>query len=55
MDSEGIEITIRFLEQVENEWPDEVLQALAEAVQAGNDGKQSIVFRVQSRYDEASG
>ena len=52
MDSEGIEITIRFLEQVENEWPDEVLQALAEAVQAGNDGKQSIVFRVQSRYDE---
>ena len=52
MDSEGIEITIRFLEQVENEWPDEVLQALAEAVQAGDDGKQSIVLRVQSRYDE---
>ena len=52
MDSEGIEITIRFLEQVENEWPDEVLQTLAEAVQAGDDGKQSIVFRVQSRYDE---
>ena len=52
MDSEGIEITIRFLEQAENEWPDEVLQTLAEAVQAGDDGKQSIVFRVQSRYDE---
>ena len=52
MDSEGIEITLRFLEQVENEWPDEVLQALAEAVQAGDDGKQSITFRVQSRYDE---
>ena len=52
MDSEGIEITIRFLEQVEDEWPDEVIQALAEAVQAGDDGKQSIVFRVQSHYDE---
>ena len=52
MDSEGIEITIRFVEQVENEWPDEVLQALAEAVQADGNGKQSIVFRVQSRYDE---
>ena len=52
MDSEGIEITLRFLEQVENEWPDEVLQTLAEAVQAGDEGKQSIVFRVQSRYDE---
>ena len=52
MDSDGIEITIRFLEQVENEWPDEVLQVLAEAVQATDNGKQSIVFRVQSRYDE---
>ena len=51
VDSEGIEITLRFLEQVENEWPDEVLQALAEAVQASDDGKQSIIFRVQSRYD----
>ena len=52
MDSEGIEITLRFLEQFENEWPDEVLQSLAEAVQAGDDGKQSIIFRVRSRYDE---
>ena len=52
IDSEGIEITLRFLEQVENEWPDEVLQALPQAVQAGDDGKQSIIFRVQSRYDE---
>ena len=55
LDSEGIEITIRFLEQVENEWPDEVLQALAEVVQAGSSGKQSIDFRVQSHYDEVLG
>ena len=52
MDSDGIEITLRFVERTENEWPDEILQALAEAVQLGDDGKQSIVFRVQSRYDD---
>ena len=52
MDSEGIELTVRFLEKFENEWPDEVLQALAEVVQAADDGKQSIVFQVRSRYDE---
>ena len=51
-DSGGIQLTVRFVEQVENEWPDEVLQALDQAVQAGDDGKQSVVFRVQSRYDE---
>ena len=52
MDSEGIEITLRFLEQVENEWPDEVLQTLGDVVQLGDDGKQSIIFRVRSRYDD---
>ena len=53
IDSEGIEITLRFVERTENEWPDEILQTLAEAVQLGDDGRQSIVFRVQSRYDDA--
>ena len=52
MDSEGIEITLRFLEQVENEWPDEILQTLGNVIQIGDDGKQSIILRVQSRYDE---
>ena len=52
MDSDGIEITIRFRERVENEWPDEVLQALAQAVQTADDGKQSVIFRVQSSYHE---
>ena len=53
IDSDGIEITLRFVERTENEWPDEILQTLAEAVQLGDDGRQSIVFRVQSRYDDA--
>ena len=52
MDSEGIEITLRFLEQVENEWPDEVLQTLGDVIQLGDGGKQSIIFRVRSRYDD---
>ena len=52
MDSDGIEITIRFHERFENEWPDEVLQALAQAVQTTDDGKQSVIFRVQSSYHE---
>ena len=52
MDSDGLEITLRFVERDENEWPDEVLQALAEAVQTSDDGKQSIVFRVRSQHDE---
>lgn len=53
MDSVGIEITLHFVERMEDEWPDEVLQALAEAIQPGDDGKQSIIFRVQSHYDDA--
>ena len=55
IDSEEIEVSIRFVEKEENEWPDEVVQALAQAVQVRDDGTQSIIFRVQSGYDEVVG
>ena len=51
-DSDGIEVTLRFVEKYANEWPDEVLQALAAAVQASDDGTQSVIFRVRSNYDD---
>ena len=51
VDSEEIEVTIRFVEQEENEWPDEIVQALSSAVQTSNDNRQSIIFRVKSGYD----
>ena len=51
-DSEGVEVTLRFLEREENEWPDEVVQALGNAVQVAVDGTQTVIFRVQSRYDD---
>lgn len=51
-DSEGVEVTLRFVERMENEWPDEVLQALGEAIQIKGDGKHAIIFRAQSSYDD---
>lgn len=51
-DSEGVEVTLRFLEREESEWPDEVVQALGDAVQVAADGTQAVIFRVQSRYDD---
>lgn len=51
-DSEGVEVTLRFLEREESEWTDEVVQALGDAVQVGADGTQAVIFQVQSRYDD---
>jgi len=53
VDSDPIEITIFFAEKEEGEWPDEIAQMMDPAVQVNDDGLQSIVLRVTSRYDEA--
>ena len=54
VDSDSIEITLHFAEQQEGEWPAEIAQLLGNAIQVGDDGKQRIVFRVRSSYDNAS-
>ena len=51
-DSEAIEITLRFAEHFVDEWPDEVLQIIASAVQVCEDGRQCVVLRVDSRFDD---
>lgn len=52
-DSDALEITLRFAERTENEWPDEVAQILEPAVQVNEDGLQIVILRVRSRYDDA--
>ena len=51
-ESDAIEVTLRFVERQMNEWPDGVVQTLAAAVQAADDGRQSVIFRVRSSYDD---
>ena len=53
-DSDGLEVTLRFVERSENEWPDEIVQSLASTIQIADDGKQSIIFRVRSWPDDLS-
>ena len=52
VESDPIEITLWFAERYEGEWPDEIPQTLASAVQTEDDGKQSIVLRVRSHFDD---
>ena len=52
-DAEPIEISCRFAEMEEGEWPDEVVQMLSEAMQVDERGRQSLTLRVTSRFDEA--
>lgn len=52
-DSEPVEIILYFSETKEGEWPDEITQMLAEAVQVDGKGLQSILLRVISKYDAA--
>ena len=51
VDSEGIEITLHFVERFVDDWPDEVIQTLSNAVQICEDGRQCVVLRVNSRFD----
>lgn len=51
-----IEITLKFDEREDDEWPDEVSQQLAEAEQVdGTSGRRSITLRVKSGYDKTTG
>ena len=54
IDSDAIEITLRFVEQSDGEWPDEVVQILSNAVQIDETGRQSVILRVQSKYDDST-
>ena len=49
-----IEITLRFQERTQNEWPDEISQILSNAEQIDNNGLRCIVLRVRGYYDSAS-
>ncbi len=51
-ESDAIEVTLRFVERYGNDWPDGVVQTLAAAIQAADDGRQLVVFRVRSSYDD---
>ena len=51
-DSDAIEITLRFAEQSDDEWPDEVVQILGDAIQIDENDRQSVILRVQSKYDD---
>ena len=51
-DAEPIEISFRFAETKEGEWPDEVIQMLSEAIQVDEEERQSLTLRVTSRFDE---
>jgi putative ATP-dependent endonuclease of OLD family len=47
-----IEITLRFVERKEDEWPDEVSQQLADVVQSDQDGRSSVTLYVRSFFHE---
>lgn len=51
--SKPIEITLKFTEAEENEWPQEVSQLLSDAVQIDDNSISSISFRVTSYFDQA--
>ena len=46
-----IEITLKFEESKEAEWPQVVVQRIPDAVQMDSNGLNSITLRVRSRYD----
>jgi putative ATP-dependent endonuclease of OLD family len=49
-----IEITLRFVEHEEGEWPEEVSQQLAHAVQSDQDERSSVTLYVRSSFDVAT-
>ena len=55
VESEAIELTLRFAERTSSEWPDEISQVLAEVVQVGADDFQRVILRVRSSFDNLLG
>ena len=54
VESDAIGLTLRFTEQSDGEWPDEVSQVLPEVVQVGADGLQRVILRVNSSFDDVA-
>jgi putative ATP-dependent endonuclease of the OLD family len=54
VDSDPIEITLHFAERKEGDWPDEIVQVVADGVQVNGKGLQSVTLRITSGYDEAA-
>jgi putative ATP-dependent endonuclease of OLD family len=50
-----IEITLKFAERKDDEWPDEVSQQLADAEQVDKDGRRSVTLCVRSSFDTTIG
>jgi len=46
-----IEITLKFSERCDDEWPDEISQQLGDAEQVDANGRRSVTLRVRSSYD----
>ena len=55
VESDPIEVTLRFGGPLDEEWPPEIAQVLATAIQVDEHGNDSIVFRVRSGFDEMLG
>ena len=53
-DSEPIEITLHFVEQSGEEWPDTVAQRLRSVIQTDGGGRKSVTMRVRVKYDDAA-
>ena len=49
VDSDAIEITLRFAEQIDNKWPDEVVRILGDVIQLDENDRQIVILRVQSK------
>lgn len=52
VDSEAIEVTLRFVEQSDEDWPDSISQRLANAVQVDGNEKRSVILHISSKYDD---
>lgn len=52
VDSSAIEIILTFAETTAGEWPIEISQTLDRVVQIDSQGKQSIILKVESQYDD---
>ena len=51
-ESEPIEITVHFIETQEEEWSEEVSQRLGDAIQLDDDGRQRVMLRTHSGFDQ---
>jgi putative ATP-dependent endonuclease of OLD family len=53
-DAPPLVLTLTFEEGHKDEWPDEIVQAFGNAIQAHDDDRQQLTFRVTSTYDKAT-